>query len=534
MEKIAKDYFCFYFLLTIFQLWLALFRGFDNGDIPEVVNGVFIDVFDELDYEKEVTNGQRFEESLKFLGFVTTPKVIPEYTTKKVLVAEWIQGQHLNKLPAEEGLQMTRMAVEACTASLVLTGFVHADPHEGNLMLADDGRLVFLDFGLMSTVKDDIMEAFARGIQACLAEDWYALAVAFKDTGFINDPVRYKPPGSDKTAWRELDLGIDPVTGEDLALKKLSKELGEAMTSVEGGSSRFGALATVLNIELSGRWKMFTPPYIILLLRTFLTLEGIAAQVDPNFNIYEMAMPWALRRSLSQSSEKGMATLRATLLRPDNRVQWDRLLELVGEATKSNDAEKTHDLDEAARAKASSTEAARVSAMNDAMNSVLGSTSGATLRRALFDMDSTDLLIRLVSREAKSLRHSAALALCGSVCSPWKVQLGTAGAPDAVTTALASEDQRGLPVRPTSSAAERLRQRQARYKRKVVQMLVRTHLRRQFLRGVKGALALASAGYLSVRVAAGAVRQMLLRLIRPGFHRSHGVPENTNRTVALA
>jgi len=61
---------------------------------------------------------------------------------------------------------MTRMAVEACTASLVLTGFVHADPHEGNIMLEDDGRLVFLDFGLMSSVEPDIMEAFARGIQA--------------------------------------------------------------------------------------------------------------------------------------------------------------------------------------------------------------------------------------------------------------------------------------------------------------------------------------------------------------------------------
>jgi predicted unusual protein kinase regulating ubiquinone biosynthesis (AarF/ABC1/UbiB family) len=58
---------------------------------------------------------------------------------------------------------MCAMAVEAVTAGLVLTGIVHADPHEGNMMLADDGRLVFLDFGLMSTVEADIMEAFALG-----------------------------------------------------------------------------------------------------------------------------------------------------------------------------------------------------------------------------------------------------------------------------------------------------------------------------------------------------------------------------------
>ena len=61
-------------------------------------------------------------------------------------------------------------AREAVAASLVLTGFVHADPHEGNLMLDEDGRVVFLDFGLMSRVDDEIMESFATGIRACLAE----------------------------------------------------------------------------------------------------------------------------------------------------------------------------------------------------------------------------------------------------------------------------------------------------------------------------------------------------------------------------
>ena len=116
----------------------------------------------ELDYEKEALNGKRFEESLSFLGFVATPDPVPEYSTKKVLVTEWVNGGHLSALPEVDGLRMTRMAVEACTASLVLTGYVHADPHEGNLMLSEDGRIVFLDFGLMSTVDDNIMEAFAR------------------------------------------------------------------------------------------------------------------------------------------------------------------------------------------------------------------------------------------------------------------------------------------------------------------------------------------------------------------------------------
>ena len=118
--------------------------------------------------------------------------------------------------------------------------------------------------------------------QGALAEDYVSLAKAFQDTGFVNKPVIYL--GKDPA----IKSGYDPVTGEDLGLSQFAKDLTQAMGSVEGASSRFGALATVLNQELAPTWKMFTPPYILLLIRTFLTLEGIAARVDPEFNIYEM------------------------------------------------------------------------------------------------------------------------------------------------------------------------------------------------------------------------------------------------------
>ena len=77
---------------------------------------------------------------------------------------------------------MTYMSCEAVTAGLVLTGIVHADPHEGNIMLADDGRLVFLDFGLMSTVEAQYMEAFAIGIQAVVRKERWPRRLATATT----------------------------------------------------------------------------------------------------------------------------------------------------------------------------------------------------------------------------------------------------------------------------------------------------------------------------------------------------------------
>ena len=202
MAVLASDYMSFIVAWGFIELyWKLAPGGFDNGDIKSVISRVASEILEvrhihiiqichrlyavslyaarlyiqELDYEKEAANGARFEESLAFLGFVKTPVVLHELTAKRVLVTEWVQGAHLSYLSDQEGLRMTRMAVEACTASLVLTGYVHADPHEGNVMLADDGSIVFLDFGLMSTIDPSIMEAFARGIQARLAEDWTTL-----------------------------------------------------------------------------------------------------------------------------------------------------------------------------------------------------------------------------------------------------------------------------------------------------------------------------------------------------------------------
>ncbi|KAH8098086.1 hypothetical protein JL720_1011 [Aureococcus anophagefferens] len=285
LRTVAVDYTCFAVVWALVEKWWAWKRGaaFDNGDIGEVVDTVADGIFDELNYDLEAVNAAEFKQSLDFLGFVDVPTFLPELST-------WIKGDHMERLGRRDGALMTQLAVEACTASLVLTGFVHADPHEGNLMLQDDGKVVFLDFGLMSRVDGDIMESFATGIRACLAEDYATLAFVFQ---------------------------------------KFEDELRSAMAATEGGSSRFGALAEVLNGKLSKRWKMFTPPYCLLLIRTFLTLEGIAAQVDPDFNIYEMSLPWALRRSLAPTSPQGVATLRGSLLGDDNRVKWDAILDLV-------------------------------------------------------------------------------------------------------------------------------------------------------------------------------------------------------------
>lgn len=481
--------------------------GFNPGLLGSILERVARDMTGELDYYREASNGEKFEQSLNFLGFVKTPVVVEKYSTDRVLVTEWVQGNHLNRLSKEEGLAMTRMAVEACTASIVLTGFVHADPHEGNLMLDEDGNVVFLDFGLMSDVSEDVMEGFASGIQGCIAEDWITVTKAFSATGFICNPVLWKPDGPETDF---VPVGFDPITGEDLGIEKLSFELGKAMKEVEGGTSRFGALATVLNKSLSPRWKMQTPPYVLLLIRTFLTLEGIAARVDPDFNIYEMAMPWAVRRSLSPGTRKGIATLRSTVLTDDDKIQWSRLLELVEETTANKDDEAVvpdSSFNEIPRddtaSNQDSNEIAKKEAMKDAVLTLLGSPEGSVLRKLLVDLDSVDLISRLLSKEGRRLRKQAVASI---------VSDGTRNSSESRTKGDNKNDNGAAAlVRPVSKESARLRKKQMQWTRKVVAVLLGQHLRRQFK---AGPIAVARFVMLFVRVGLGVVRQEIFNRFR--------------------
>lgn len=439
-----------------------------NQTIGSVIDRVACDIKREIDYRIEAENADKFLRSLDFLGFVTTPTVVQ--ATERVLMTEWIPGKHMEDLSVREGLAMTRMAVEACTASMVLTGFVHADPHEGNIMLHEDGRLVFLDFGLMSDVDQDVMEAFARGIQALLSEDWLALTEAFVDVGFVNTPIMYRD--SVKANWR-----IDPNYGAP----QLADALELAMKTTEGGESRFGALATVLNKKISPNWLVFTPPYVLLLIRTFLTLEGIAASADPDFNIYEMSVPWVVRRSLSPSTQKGIDVFRSTILTDDNRIQWERLLELL--PVKDN-VSKSVAVSEDVRQKKKEQEVAKQAAMKDAIGTLLGSIDGKALRSVLKDLDTTDLLMKLASPDGRPLLEMATKRASQVLKQKSKDKRCRHG------ENLQHQDTLVEGFRPISHECLQLQERQTRWKNRVVRVLIWSHIRRCLFQ-FKGVIAMA-------------------------------------------
>lgn len=126
----------------------ALQGRYWNGDLLAIFDVTAAGIVEELDFRHEASNCREFGDSLQFLGYVDVPVTLPELTTRRAMAMEWVYGRHLSDLTPEEAMRMTYMTVEAVTAGLVLTGLVHADPHEGRWGPRDGNRISFLFLNL--------------------------------------------------------------------------------------------------------------------------------------------------------------------------------------------------------------------------------------------------------------------------------------------------------------------------------------------------------------------------------------------------
>eukprot|EP00449_Zooxanthella_nutricula_P055885 CAMPEP_0198578060 /NCGR_PEP_ID=MMETSP1462-20131121/119718_1 /TAXON_ID=1333877 /ORGANISM="Brandtodinium nutriculum, Strain RCC3387" /LENGTH=762 /DNA_ID=CAMNT_0044309349 /DNA_START=124 /DNA_END=2413 /DNA_ORIENTATION=- len=431
-RQVVLDWQCLKSLLDVGNfLWKR------TDDISLIADTAITGIMEELDYHKEAANALLFLERHREQPWITAPRFLPEYTgpkgTARVLTMEWIEGRRVGQIQDKaEQLRLVNMAVEACVSQLVGTGFVHIDPHEGNILLTDDGRIAFLDFGLMGHVPAFVMEGFAAGIQHTLSGNYLELSQVMKEVEFIPKEGFQRVHG-------------DPLEPGEYYFTSCTKEefagaLEKIMDQQEGGKTQFGAFFIGL-LEMSKNYRLTTPPYIILFVRTFLTLEGIAAQYDPSFNIYEVGMPFAMRRALAPSTREAIQAFRSNLLTDENKIRWDTILTLLeaeeamsAGSNASTQASPTVSIGGAAPALDAGHDAAAADPQTpahlvvpsaddsagggygEALQSLLGTPEGRTVRRVLRDIDIPAALAALAAySEGRPLRRKAAKALAGAV-----------------------------------------------------------------------------------------------------------------------
>ena len=332
LEAVSIDLFVIRSFLDIFASIPKTEQTFD------LVNGCegFIPVLDvaaerfleELDYEIEGRNASRFEKDMNSIsvvrGAIKVPHVFREISDRQVICQEWVVGQKLTEIAmdnSESSLAVRKKLVETLLNSYMVqfleTGFLHADPHPGNFMLMEDGRLAILDYGMMTEIGEEQRIAFVEYIAHLSAKEYSKTLDDLVNLGFIPQAL------ADSEENKNI---VVPVLAE--MLETLYGSGGGATTKIaslqEQQSSRVGELSNKLE-ALSKEYPLQLPPYFVLILRAFGTLEGLGLSTDENYAIVDQCFPYIARRLLSDDSPRMRKALKSFIYGGSDRLRVSRV-----------------------------------------------------------------------------------------------------------------------------------------------------------------------------------------------------------------
>ncbi|XP_062098320.1 uncharacterized aarF domain-containing protein kinase At1g71810, chloroplastic isoform X3 [Humulus lupulus] len=277
-----------------------------NTDLQAVVDEWASSLFREMDYRQEAQNGVKFRQLYGNIPDVVVPEMYVGLTTRRVLIMEWVEGQ---KLSGVKDLSLIEVGVYCSFNQLLEYGFYHADPHPGNLLRTNDGKLAYIDFGMMGEFKQELRDGF---IEACLHlvnRDFESLARDFITLGLI-------PPTADKVAVTKALTGV------------FQNAVAKGVSNVS-----FSDLSGNLGVTMY-KFKFRIPSYFSLVIRSLAVLEGIAISSNPDYKVLGSTYPWIARKVLTDSSPKLKSSLQS-LLYKEGVFRIDRLESLLSESLRA-------------------------------------------------------------------------------------------------------------------------------------------------------------------------------------------------------
>ena len=227
----------------------------------------------ELDYRMEARNAERFRRNFARDQSVAIPKVYWSYSGSRVLTLEYLEGTQLAHLVLSEWDMQRRRELAYHVAEIWMTmifrhGFFHGDPHPANILALPDGGIGLVDFGLVGKLATDDMEKLTGLFIDAARENIDALPRRLAALGVV-----YPHEREDEFVSELRDL-YERYWGTRLAEIDPLQVLREAM-----------ALIYRLNLRLPARF--------VLLDKAIATLGSVGAELYPDFNVFEVARPYA-------------------------------------------------------------------------------------------------------------------------------------------------------------------------------------------------------------------------------------------------
>lgn len=245
-------------------------ESMERLQLREVVEEFAKSLRNELDYTIEGRNAEKIAKQFKDDPKIHIPLIYWDYTTKKVLTMEFVEGLKLNQAFDKNGYEKKALAeqlVRALFHQMLIQGCFHADPHPGNIFLLSDGVISFIDFGIVGRLNLDMKYNFASLVIAMMRQNTESMMKVIMRIGIVPDDVNIKLLTNDVDELREKYT--------DVPMSRIS--LGEAIGEL---------------FKVAFRHQIRIPADFTLVAKCLLILEGIVEKLDPELSIMDMARPF--------------------------------------------------------------------------------------------------------------------------------------------------------------------------------------------------------------------------------------------------
>jgi ubiquinone biosynthesis protein len=262
-------------------------RALDFVDSREIVDEFARSIRQELDYRLEARNADQFHRNFAGHPHVAVPKVYWSYTRARVLTLERLDGIQLGDLPVEDwSLEQRRrlayLVAEAWMTMIFRHGFFHGDPHPANIMVLEPERIGLVDFGLTGKLTEDDMSKMTRLFIDAAGENVDALPKRLAELG-----VQY-PREREEEFGRELRELYYRYYGASLAEIDPLQVIREAFQLIYS-----------MNLRL--------PTRFVMLDKAIATLGAVTIDLYPDFNVFEVAKPFARRLMVERYTPRRIA-----------------------------------------------------------------------------------------------------------------------------------------------------------------------------------------------------------------------------------
>src|SRR4051812_3256060 len=289
-------------------------RALDFIDARGLIDEFSRQIRQELDYRLEARNAQTFHRNFAGDPKVHVPKVYWSYTRSRVLTLEWLQGTQLADvdllpLTVEERRHLAYRITETWMAMIFRHGFFHGDPHPANILVLEEaGAIGLVDFGAVGKLTDDDLSKVTRLFIDAAQENVDALPKRLSDLG-----VRY-PKEREEEFLAEL---------REIYYRYYGASLSE-IDPIQVIRETFQLIYS-MNLNL--------PTRFLLLDRSIATLGSVGIELYPDFNVFEVARPYARGLMLERFTPRRVArraqrdAVRYARVLAEAPFQWHDLME---------------------------------------------------------------------------------------------------------------------------------------------------------------------------------------------------------------